>query len=83
MVTAIKPIVDLNPVESSSLAAVGYHLPTLTLAVKFKNSDTVHHYGDVMPKKWEQMQGAESMGSFFAKHVRNHHPHSIVEADEG
>lgn len=75
MVTAIKPIVDLNPVESSSLAAVGYHLPTLTLAVTFKNSNTVHHYSDVTPKKWEQMQAAESMGSFFSTKVRNHHPH--------
>jgi hypothetical protein len=81
MATASKPVVELNPVESSSLAAVGYYLPTMTLAVKFKNSDIVHHYEEVTPKKWEQMQAAESMGSFFANKVRNEHPHSIVEAD--
>ena len=69
--------VKLQQVNSSALSHVGYDPATLTLAVKFNGNNTVHHYGEFSPKKWADMQAAESIGKFHAQHVRNHHPHSV------
>jgi hypothetical protein len=82
MVTALKAVVELHAIESSNLAAIGYDPASQTAAVRFKNSATTHHYGEFSLAKWEKWQAAESKGSFFAKEVRNEHPHSIVESDE-
>lgn len=73
--------IPLAPVASSALSHVGYDPSTLTLAVKFKGSNTEHHYGEFSPKKWEDMRAAESIGTFHATHVRSHHPHSIPESE--
>lgn len=77
----MKPNIALKPIESSSIAAIGYDPATQTLGVQFKRSPEVHHYSDVLPKKWADLQAAESVGSFFASHVRNHHPHSVLTGE--
>lgn len=82
MVTALKPVIDLQPVASSNLAAIGYDLASQTAAVKFKHSDTIHHYGEFSAEKWASWQAADSKGMFFAAEVRNQHPHTIVPTED-
>lgn len=77
----VRPLIALEPVTSSNLAAVGYDTATQTLAVKFHSSETVHHYSDVPPEKFERMQTAKSIGSFFSREVRAQHPHRAIEPD--
>lgn len=72
---------DFKPVKSQALAEIAYHPESLTLAVRFKPGGPVHRYRDVTPKKWADMQAADSLGSFFATRVRNHHPHIGPDAE--
>lgn len=72
----------LHPVKSSSLAAVGYHPETRTLAVRFAGkSDKVHHYKEVSPEAHAGLMAAESIGKHFAAHIKPHHAHSVVVGD--
>lgn len=62
--------IELSPVESSNIAAIGYHAPTRRMAVKFK-SGGIHIYADVKPDDHAAFAGAESIGKHFHAHVRN------------
>lgn len=56
--------------KSRNIAAYGYDEASKTLAVKFKSSGKTYHYADVPKSVFEQLGGADSVGKFFAAHIR-------------
>lgn len=62
--------IKLNPVKSSNLAAAGYDPASQTLRVQFSNGATWNYHG-VSQADHDALLKAESIGSHFAKHVRN------------
>jgi len=62
---------------SSQIFGTGYDPHTRTLAIQFHSKSgpgSVYHYADFPPEKWEAMQKAESLGSYFGEHVKGHDP---------
>lgn len=60
----------LLPVESSSLSAIGYNVEKEILAVRF-TSGAIFHYGGVSLNAYTALLEAQSLGSYFAKHVKS------------
>ena len=60
---------NLVPVESSNILAIGYNPTTLELQVKFK-AGTTYSYANVEPAVHEQIMNAESVGSAFSKLIK-------------
>lgn len=59
---------QLNPVQSSNIEAIGYDAPTSTLGVKFK-SGGIYHYHGVPPHVHAALIAAPSIGGHFAQHI--------------
>jgi hypothetical protein len=62
--------IDLKPVKSSNLAAIGYDPATKRMAVNFKSGGT-HVYHDVGQEHFDAFADAESVGKHFHSHIRN------------
>lgn len=60
---------DLQPVQSGMLTAIGYDKDTSTLHVQFPKGD-IYRYPGFPQELWEQFQAAESKGKFFAASIR-------------
>ena len=66
--------VEMAPVKSSNLKAVGYDAAARELHVEFANGGRyVHH--DVPADVHAALMAAESKGSHFHQHVRGKFPH--------
>jgi len=74
---------ELTPVQSSNIAAVGYDNIKNCLYVQFKGKDTVYEYLGVPLETYEAMMTADSIGSFYAKNIRNVIKGQVVEAEKG
>lgn len=61
--------IDLTPVVSGNLKAIGFDAATETLDVQFA-SGLIDRYSGVPAKTHQALIGAESVGGFFAKNVR-------------
>lgn len=76
-------MITRTPVTSSNLAEVGYGEDSRTLEVLFTNGG--HYvYANVPPELHQQLMAAESIGSFFAQHIRSHpelYPFTKLEPD--
>jgi hypothetical protein len=57
-------------VVSSNIEAVGYDQDAKKLRVKFKKGST-YEYDDVPFSEYEAMMDAESVGSYFASHIKD------------
>lgn len=68
------PHIELTPVESSQIAAIGHNPATNTLAIQFKGKGdkpgSIYHYDGVTAEQFEEFRGAESIGSHFYKHIK-------------
>lgn len=66
--------IELQPVESSQIDAVGHDPETNTLAVRFRagagSIGRTYHYGGVDAALFEQLRKAKSIGSFFHKTIK-------------
>lgn len=62
--------IDLKPVTSSNIAAIGYDPRTKRMAVNFKGGGT-HVYHEVGQEHFDALEGAESVGKHFHSHIRN------------
>lgn len=62
--------VEMEPVDSSNIAAVGYDGETSTLVVEFNNGRT-YRYGGVPKGEYENLLNAGSVGQYFAYNIRN------------
>lgn len=60
----------MKEVKSSNIAAVGYDEHTQVLTIKFKSGGTFKYAG--VPKSaHDAFVGADSLGKYFHKHIRN------------
>lgn len=62
--------IALTPVQSSQIAAIGYHEGTGTLRVKFNGSGSEYDYTGVSAETHKALGKAESIGKFFGAHVK-------------
>jgi len=61
---------QMTPVTSSNIAAVGYDRTSRTLEVEFHNG-TRYQYDDVDEDVYQDLMGAESVGKFFNANVKD------------
>lgn len=72
---------NLKPVKSSNIAALGYDPEAKALTVQFK-SGALHRYADVPPETHAEMLDAESIGKYFHANVRSAFKSSPVDPEE-
>jgi hypothetical protein len=60
---------QLTPVSSSSIDAIGYDPEARTLHVRFASGHT-YSYAGVEPEDHHALTAAKSIGAHFAKHIR-------------
>jgi hypothetical protein len=65
--------ISVHDIESSSISSLWYSPSTSKLQVTFKNG-TEYGYAGVALGEFFMMMNAESVGSFFAKNIRNKYP---------
>lgn len=66
-----RPQIQLVEVESNQVGAIGYDAATQTLAVRFKRGiGHIYYYPDVTPETHAAFISAESVGTFFGKHIK-------------
>lgn len=59
------------PVASSQIAEIGHDPETSTMAVRFKSGTSpLYHYANVTAEEFAAFKGAESIGSYFYKHIK-------------
>lgn len=66
-----------TPVSSTSLASVGYDTASFTLEIEF-NSGRVYQYVDVPEHVHQELVSAASVGSYFARSIKNSFSYSEV-----
>jgi len=59
-----------KPVVSSNITSVGYDEETKTLEVEFFNKK-VYQYSPITQEGYSLLMNAESIGSFFARNIKN------------
>jgi len=60
---------EMIPVTSSNLAAIGYDSDTLTMRIQFLKSGTYEYQG-VSAETWEGFVGASSKGQYFDQFIK-------------
>lgn len=68
---AVKAL-EMKPVESSNLEAVGYDPVSREMTVHFKNGGK-YKFSNVPEHKHSALMKAESLGRHFQTHIRFHH----------
>lgn len=61
---------QMEPVTSSMIAAVGYDDEKQQLTVQFNNGRT-YNYGGVPQSEYNNLVTAPSVGSYFAQNIKN------------
>ncbi len=69
---------QLDPVESSMLAAVGYDAHLQALVVLY-NSGKAYQYLEVPPDIFQGLLEASSKGRFMLDHVIDHYPYAVFK----
>lgn len=62
--------IEMTPVDSSQIAALGHDPDTKTLAVQF-NGGGLYHYDNVDAELFDRFRNADSIGSFFHKNIKS------------
>lgn len=69
-----RPIITMDSVESSQIAAIGHDAETNTLAIQFppnrRGISSVYHYANFTAEQFAAFQAAESKGSHFGKFIK-------------
>ena len=73
---------ERQPVESSSLASVGYEKWTRTLEVEFHNGG-VYQYLGVPLSVHRDLMTAESLGAFLNTRIKPYYPYQRVQPPGG
>jgi len=66
------------PVESSSIAEVGYDPGRAELHVRFRRSPKVYVYQDVSQEVFDRMMASPSKGGFVNREIKNVYPFHIA-----
>ena len=67
----------LQPINSSSLAAIGYDADTQTLTVEFRKSGT-YEFFEVPESIYQELMSAGSHGEYFGRNVRGKYRYAKV-----
>lgn len=59
-----------RPVVSSNITSIGYDEETKTLEVEFFNQK-IYQYSPITQEGYSLLMNAESIGSFFARNIKN------------
>ena len=66
-----RPPIELHPVISSQVKAIGYDPHTRELAVTFtRGKGDIYHYFEVAPETHKAFVEAESIGVYFGQHIK-------------
>ncbi|CCH49338.1 KTSC domain-containing protein [Pseudodesulfovibrio piezophilus] len=68
---------EMENVESSNLAAVGYDEDSSTMQVEFNNG-SIYQYFDVPEHVFEELRDADSVGRYFNANVKGVYRYSRV-----
>lgn len=72
--------IDMKPVTSSQISAVGYDADSQTLAIRFADRvrkdgtpipGATYHYYDIPQAAHQALVGSDSIGSHFHQHIRS------------
>ena len=70
--TEPRPPIQLVPVVSNQVAAIGYDEATKTLAVQFtRGAAAFYHYPNVAKETHDAFMQAESIGKYFGAHIKD------------
>ena len=72
----------LKELESSLLEEITFDSKTNLLEVKFIHSDSIYAYKDVYAQDFEDLRQADSLGSYFAKNIRNGYEFEKIEVKD-
>jgi hypothetical protein len=67
-------VITMHPVKSSQIAEIGHDVETETLAIRFTSRSgpgSVYHYANFTTENFAAFKSAESIGSYFGKHIKN------------
>lgn len=73
---------NLIPVVSSNIAAVGYDSIQNVLSVQFKGKQTVYVYQGVPVETYQLMMSADSIGSYYAKHIKKNYQSEVRDSED-
>ncbi|MFC3107389.1 KTSC domain-containing protein [Undibacterium arcticum] len=79
-----RPVIAMDAVESSEIAAIGHDSETNTLAIQFPSKSgpgSVYHYANFDAEAFAAFKNADSIGSHFGKVIKPHpdrHPYVKV-----
>lgn len=71
---------DMKPVKSSNIVALGHDEKTSTLAVQFKSG--TYHYAGVSAQAYQDALGAESVGKHIGANVIGKYEHTKQEVEK-
>ncbi len=72
----------LTNLDSSLLEEVSYDNQDEVLEIKFLHSEAIYVYQNVDEKDFEDLRNADSLGSHFAKNIRNGYEFEKREVEE-
>ncbi|HVX09367.1 KTSC domain-containing protein [Humibacter sp.] len=70
-----------TPVSSSVLVSVGYDDETNTLELEF-HGGAIYRYFEVQPIVHSELLAADSLGGYFARHIRDQYPYEQVRGPD-
>lgn len=73
---------NLKPVKSSNVEAVGYDPVTNILSVQFKSGKKVYEYEGVPPELYDAMHKSESIGKYIGSMVVGKFNHKTKDLKE-
>jgi hypothetical protein len=76
----IGDMMELEPVNSTNIKAIGYDPDTQELQVEFHHGHRVYSYANVQQHQVDALLGAHSMGAHLQQHIAGTtaHPHTRV-----
>jgi hypothetical protein len=80
------PAIEMRPVESSQIAAIGHHAESNTLAIQFASktgAGSLYHYQNFTTEQFAAFAGSESVGKHFYAHIKpfaEKHPYEKIPA---
>jgi hypothetical protein len=60
---------DMIPVGSSNIAAIGYDDQNAILTIAFSKDNSIYEYYDVPQYEFDNLMAADSKGSYSNKHI--------------
>ena len=65
--------IEMKPVVSSNISAIGYDEATERLRIRFGSKPLIYEYAKVPKAKFDALMASESKGSHFFKEIKGKH----------